>query len=236
MLSGEVAKTLAEEKNAKEKQVADQTEASLASSTQDRTQSLKDPDGGKTAADNCSSSSQVDKSGHEESVSDSAEAPNGRPVSPGTLALMCDEQDTMFMAAASPSGLMGHDCNSSSQVSHGQGITEVYAEQERIVLAKVRDCLNKLITFGEIKETKYSSLARTELGLQKDPICNGGANGKIDTGHQPWLESNSIARTSVPPPLSTQVVSTAVSTSRTDNSNMSRALENGSIQPKVEQI
>ncbi|KAK3436458.1 hypothetical protein EUGRSUZ_C01266 [Eucalyptus grandis] len=236
VLSGEVAKTLAEEKNAKEKQVADQTEASLASSTQDRTQSLKDPDGGKTAADNCSSSSQVDKSGHEESVSDSAEAPNGRPVSPGTLALMCDEQDTMFMAAASPSGLMGHDCNSSSQVSHGQGITEVYAEQERIVLAKVRDCLNKLITFGEIKETKYSSLARTELGLQKDPICNGGANGKIDTGHQPWLESNSIARTSVPPPLSTQVVSTAVSTSRTDNSNMSRALENGSIQPKVEQI
>ncbi|XP_030448185.2 protein tesmin/TSO1-like CXC 5 isoform X1 [Syzygium oleosum] len=236
VLSSEVAKTLAEEKNAKEKQVADQTEPSLASSAQDMTQSLKDPDGGKTAADNCSSSSQVDKSGNEESVSDSAEAPNGRPMSPGTLALMCDEQDTMFMAAASPSGLMGHDCNSSSQVSHGQGITEVYAEQERIVLAKVRDCLNKLITFGEIKETKYSSLARTELGLQKDPICNGAANGKVETGHQPWLESNSISRTDVPPPLSTQVVSTVVSTSHTDNSKMSRALENGSIQPKVEQI
>ncbi|XP_030529983.1 protein tesmin/TSO1-like CXC 5 isoform X1 [Rhodamnia argentea] len=236
VLSGEVAKTFAEEKNAKEKQVADQTEASFASLTQDRTQSLKDPDSGKTAADNCSSSSQVDKSGHEESVTDSAEAPNGRPMSPGTLALMCDEQDTMFMAAASPSGLMGHDCNSSSQVSHGQGITEVYAEQERIVLAKVRDCLNKLITFGEIKETKYSSLARTELGLQKDPVCNGAANGKIETGHQPWLENNSIARTDVPPALSTQVISTVVSTSHTDNSKMSRALENGSIQPKVEQI
>ena len=77
--------------------------------------------------------------------------PKGATMSPGTLALMCDEQDTILMAAASPNRLMGPGCSTSSQLPHRQDMSEVYAEQERIVLTKFRDCLNRLITLGEIK-------------------------------------------------------------------------------------
>lgn len=101
-------------------------------------------------ADDCSSATQTDKIGAEDSSSDGADVPKGRPMSPGTLALMCDEVDAMFMASASSDGLMGHG-NTSSQLPDGQGMTEVFTEQERIVLTKLRDCLNRLITFGEIK-------------------------------------------------------------------------------------
>ena len=71
-------------------------------------------------------------------------------MSPGTLALMCDEKDTMFTGAALAHGLAGHGCNTSSHMLD-KSVSEVYIEQERIVLTKFRDCLNKLITPGEIK-------------------------------------------------------------------------------------
>lgn len=75
---------------------------------------------------------------------------SGRPMSPGTQALLCDERDTMFMDSASPKGLISHGCNNkSSQLCHG--MTPVYAEQERVVLTSFRDCLKRLITLGEIK-------------------------------------------------------------------------------------
>lgn len=70
-------------------------------------------------------------------------------MSPSTLALMCDEGDTMFTSNNSSDGLVVH--NSSSQLPSEQGETETYAEQERIVLTKFRECLNRLITLGEIK-------------------------------------------------------------------------------------
>jgi hypothetical protein len=134
-----------------EKRVEDQRETLLASSTQERLQSHKESDADKIVANDCSSANHADKVGPDDSSSDGADMPKGRPMSPGTLELMCDEQDTMLMAAASPSGLMGHGCNTSSQLPCGQGMAEAHAEQERIVLMKFRDCLNRLITFGEIK-------------------------------------------------------------------------------------
>ncbi|GMI97736.1 hypothetical protein like AT4G29000 [Hibiscus trionum] len=149
VLSGEAAKTLADQRSLTEKRVEDQNETSLASFTQDRLQSHKDSDAEKTMADDCSSANQSDKAGREESSSDGADTPKQRPMSPGTLALMCDEEDTMFVEAPS-NGIMSHSCSTSSQMM------EIYAEQERIVLTKFRDCLNRLITFGEIKG-KFSS-------------------------------------------------------------------------------
>lgn len=139
-----------DQKSLTEKQAEVQIETSLASSTQDRLQSQKDFDAEKTVADDCSSANQADKVVPEDSSSDGADTPKERPMSPGTLALMCDEQDTMFMTAPS-NGLTDHGCSTSSQLPYGQGMTEIYAEQERIVLTKFRDCLNRLITFGEIK-------------------------------------------------------------------------------------
>ncbi|KAE8735388.1 Protein tesmin/TSO1-like CXC 5 [Hibiscus syriacus] len=144
VLSGEVAETLADQRSLSEKQAKDQTENSLASSTQDRLQNHKDSDAEKTMADDCSSASPADRAGHEDSCSDGADTPKQRPMSPETLALMCDEEDAMFVEAPS-NGVMGHGCSSSSQT------TEIYAEEERMVLTKFRDCLNRLITFGEIK-------------------------------------------------------------------------------------
>lgn len=129
-------------------------------------QSQKESDAQKAVADDCSSANEADKISPDDSNSDGADVPKGRPMSPATLALMCDEQDTMFMSAASPNGLMGDRCNTSSQLPNGQGMTEVYAEQERIVLTKFRDCLNRLITFGEIKGKSILFLIWTKYGIK----------------------------------------------------------------------
>jgi hypothetical protein len=125
--------------------VDDQTETSLASSAQDQ------PQGNNNAADVemvATDHNQADKSGPEESNSDGVDASKVTPLSPATLALMCDEQDTIFMVAApSPNGSV--DPNGCRPNSQGQ--SEIYAEQERLVLTKFRDCLNRLISYAEIK-------------------------------------------------------------------------------------
>jgi hypothetical protein len=138
-----------DQRNSMKKRVEDQRDTFLASSTQERLQSQKEIDADKIVSNDCSSANH--EGGLDDSSLDGVDMPKGRPMSPGTMALMCDEQDTIFMAAASPNGLMGHGCDSSSQLPCGQGMTEAHAEQERIVLTKFRDCLNRLITFGEIK-------------------------------------------------------------------------------------
>ncbi|KAH9800762.1 protein tesmin/TSO1-like CXC 5 [Citrus sinensis] len=194
VLSSEAAKSVAVQRNTTEKQAEDRAGTSLASSAQGRLQSHKEPDVDRTVTDDCSSANQADKVGPDDSGSDGSDGQKARPMSPGTLALMCDEQDTIFMAASSPNRLTGHGCNTSSQLPYGQGMTEVYAEQERIVLTKFRDCLNRLITFGEIKETKYSSLARTEVGSQKDALSNGTASSRTGTGNQPATVSNGVSK------------------------------------------
>ncbi|XP_057494148.1 protein tesmin/TSO1-like CXC 5 [Actinidia eriantha] len=166
----EVAKTLADQRNAIEMQAEDRVESSAAPSAQDRVQIPKESETEKAVVEDCSSGNNAEKISPCEFNSDGADV--SIPMSPGTLALMCDEQDAMFMAGSSPKGLMGNGCNTSSQLPHGQGVSEVYAEQERVVLTKLRDCLNRLITLGEIKETKCSSLTRTNSGDQKEPLCN----------------------------------------------------------------
>lgn len=66
-----------------------------------------------------------------------------RPMSPGTLALMCDEQDTLFTAPPSPSGGFY-----SSRMSYD---ARLYAEQERVILCEFRDCLRRVMTVGKRK-------------------------------------------------------------------------------------
>lgn len=72
-------------------------------------------------------------------------------MSPGTLALMCDEQDTMFMAAASPSAVPGLGSRMAPRLPNSGRPSELYAEQERRVLTEFRDCLQKLITVGRMR-------------------------------------------------------------------------------------
>ncbi|CAH8366457.1 unnamed protein product [Eruca vesicaria subsp. sativa] len=118
-VAGEAIKTLTYKRN--ENRVEDQTETSLASSAQD--------------------GDQADKSGPEGSNSDACK---GMPLSPATLALMCDdEQDIILMVAATePNGGCG---------TNSQGQSQNCAERERMVLTKFRDCLSRLITYAELK-------------------------------------------------------------------------------------
>ncbi|KAH6806639.1 Tesmin/TSO1-like CXC domain-containing protein [Perilla frutescens var. frutescens] len=141
--SGEAARMLAE------KQAEDSRESSLVSSTQDLSQSQKHSSTERAQTTDPSCESQIGRIKLEESGLDGADVSKGRPMSPSTLALMCDEGDTMFTSVTSSNGLV--ECNEPSQLPIEQGQTEVYAEQERIVLTQFRECLNRLITLGEIK-------------------------------------------------------------------------------------
>lgn len=114
-------------KTSTEKRLENQTETSLASSAQDNnngTEVEKAVSGNEAGAD--------------ESNSDGSK---GKSLSPETLALMCDEQDTMLMVAAS----------SNCSVEPPNGQDQGYAEQEKIVLTKFRDCLNRIISYAELK-------------------------------------------------------------------------------------
>ncbi|KAF7813850.1 protein tesmin/TSO1-like CXC 5 isoform X1 [Senna tora] len=229
LYSGQAAKTLTDQKILMEKNAEDQVETSVASSTQEQLPNQKEAEVEKAMADDCSSANQTDKISPDNSSSDGADVPKGRPMSPGTLALMCDEQDTMFMTAASPNGSMAHACNTSSQSPYGQGMTEVYAEQERIVLTKFRDFLNRTVNFYFLQfpylnfETKCSSLARSELESQKDPVNNGTGIASTETVHQQGATGNGVV-----PPVATSmnVIASEVPTNI--------APENGESKPKIE--
>ena len=94
--------------------------------------------------DEYSSGIPIDKTNTEESGSDSGDGQKGeRSMSPGTLALMCDEQDTIFMTSRAT--------GTAPRSSNDQSMSEVYAEQERCVLMEFRDYLHKLVTYGRMK-------------------------------------------------------------------------------------
>ncbi|MCD9639497.1 hypothetical protein HAX54_024078 [Datura stramonium] len=155
---------LSDEKDASLKQAKCHREASYPSSGVE-----------KVMPDDCSAGIQVKRIRADESRLDGADVSKERPISPGTLALMCDEQDTIFTAAAAPpNDQTSLSYNTSFQLPHGQGMTEIYPELERIMLTQTRDCLKKLITLGEIKETKCSSMVRgTDSGRQNNLSSNG---------------------------------------------------------------
>ncbi|OIV93462.1 hypothetical protein TanjilG_21023 [Lupinus angustifolius] len=220
LVSGQAAKTLTDQKNLMDKHTEDRRATSHVFSTQEQLPSQKE-------SDDCSKANQTDKISPDNSSSDGADAPKGRSMSPGTLALMCDEQDTMFMTTASSIGSIAHACNTSSQLPYRQGMTDAYAEQERIVLTKFRDFLNRVITIGEINETKCSSLARSELHSPKDPIINGTGNARAETTQQQGAASNGVAKAHVPP-MATSM--STISTSLVANN----VPENGEIKLKVE--
>lgn len=163
----EAAKMLSDEKDASLKQAKHHRKASYPSSGVE-----------KVMPDDCSTGIQAESIRVDESRLDGADVSAERPISPGTLALMCDEQDTIFTAAAAPpNDLTSLSNNTSFQLPHGQGMAEIYPELERIVLAQTHDCLKKLITLGEIKEEKCSSMVRdTDSGRQNNVSSNGVAN------------------------------------------------------------
>jgi hypothetical protein len=76
---------------------------------------------------------------------------DGCPMSPSTLALMCDEEDPMFMESSrGPALIPAHTSN----LAFAENTSEVYAEQERLVLTEFKECLRKLITCARFKGIK----------------------------------------------------------------------------------
>ncbi|KAK4370244.1 hypothetical protein RND71_009719 [Anisodus tanguticus] len=163
----EAAKMLADEKDASLKQVKCQRETSYPSSGVEKVM----PDG-------CSNGIQAENIKADESRFDGFDVTKERPMSPGTLALMCDEQDTIFTAPAAPlNDLTRLGYNTSFQLPHEQSMTEIYPELERIMLTQTRDCLKKLITLGEIKDdVSNNGLAMTNSNNQHEPFRNGIAD------------------------------------------------------------
>ncbi|KAL6006200.1 hypothetical protein ACLOJK_040246 [Asimina triloba] len=219
VVSGAAAKTLGENRGAVEKQDArgDKMENTL-SSMQDCNDRQKKADVQKLPSDDRMNVSQPDKASADSSGSDSADAQKGRPMSPGTLALMCDEQDT-FTVSASPSDAAGHGCSLPLQIPCGQGLTEIYAEQERRILTEFRECLRKLITCGKIKESKFSSLAaKPETANHLGHIGNGTprATAAASADVSPTIAAVAGTSSSCLPP------------------RISRPAENGDLKPKLD--
>ncbi|KAK1309925.1 Protein tesmin/TSO1-like CXC 5 [Acorus calamus] len=119
---------------------------------------------------------------------------NERPVSPGTLALMCDEQDT-FMASTSQSGAAENIRALPPRFPQGQGVSNLYAEQERRVLTEFRNCLRKLSDFAKLRaDERYASLgARSEPNSQPQPVANGTAKPKPPTTSEIMRTVNAAA-------------------------------------------
>lgn len=121
----------------------DITEASLSSTNHEKEGNHSDLEIQKASANDRLGGTNIDKTNAEQSGSDHVDTQKiSRPMSPGTLALMCDEEDTMFItqnAALTPS------------FPANQNLSEVYADQERGVLMKFRDYIRKIVTCGRMK-------------------------------------------------------------------------------------
>ncbi|KAL2544858.1 Protein tesmin/TSO1-like CXC 5 [Forsythia ovata] len=85
---------------------------------------------------------------------------NERPVSPGTLALLCDEKDLTLTEVDIPSRILG---SNSRPTMNLHGPDHLYAEEERLVLTRFCGFLNDLITRGNIKETELEQEAKENL-------------------------------------------------------------------------
>ncbi|KAG6649343.1 hypothetical protein CIPAW_07G205900 [Carya illinoinensis] len=181
ILSEEATKTLAEKGGKMDGHTErGNVETFVGLSTQERKESRKGHDSQNTTPDGSFGRNQVDRVGSNDSGSDGVDMDNGRPISPGTLALMCDEQD--FMAAGSPERVVSHGENINQKSLDGHGFTELFAEQERLVLTRLWDFLNRLITCGSIRETMPSPLAENDTGSEQKPSENG--NGIIKSGSE----------------------------------------------------
>ncbi|XP_018845547.2 protein tesmin/TSO1-like CXC 5 isoform X3 [Juglans regia] len=197
VLSEEATKTLAEKRGKMDGQTErGNIETFVGLSTQESKEGRKGHGSQNTTPDGSFSRNQVDRVGSNDSGSDGVDMDNGGPISPGTLALMCDEQD--FMAVGSPERVVSHCENINQKSLDGHGFTELFAEQERLVLTRLWDFLNRLITRGSIRETMPSSLAENDTGSERKPAENGNIKSGSEMGSHKEAYGNGIINSPVP--------------------------------------
>ncbi|KAG8635880.1 hypothetical protein MANES_16G071700v8 [Manihot esculenta] len=121
---------------------------------------------------------------------------NGRPASP-EIDLMCHEQEMVFMEAGPAAGIGGLSQNKTQISSNGHECSEVYADQEKLILTRFRDFLNRLITCGSIKETMNSPSAKTKMENQQEPADRLIIHAGTEIGNHKKAYSNGDAKSSV---------------------------------------
>ncbi|KAI5057772.1 hypothetical protein GOP47_0027787 [Adiantum capillus-veneris] len=91
-----------------------------------------------------------------------------RPASPGTLSLMCDEQDSLNTAPPSPSG----SCTGGFPLQKPSLLPHIFAEQERTILTEFRDCLRRVVSVGNKRATQCSTnlAAVDHLGMSYNQL------------------------------------------------------------------
>ncbi|KAL6005872.1 hypothetical protein ACLOJK_039917 [Asimina triloba] len=112
------------------------------------------------SADDCSRLNQGDKSVMVELCLDSSDVQNGRPMSPGSLALMCDEQVSLLYTLASPPGAASHGCVMSLRFPGSQRTAKIFAEQRGFVEAHFDDGLLDIVG---LKQGWHASFVMVEL-------------------------------------------------------------------------
>ncbi|KAF5726192.1 protein tesmin/TSO1-like CXC 5-like [Tripterygium wilfordii] len=171
IVSEEARKALSEKRGKMDEKTEGQqsTHTFSASPIQESEDSVKGHGVHKTLPDNRLSGDQAAREKCSDGGTDEGDLKNKKPMSPGTLALMCDEPDTIFMRAASPTMVAEHCQNRTQKLYNGHESSEVYAEQERLILTRFRDLLNRLIIFGSIKET-CSPVSQKGSGSQQESM------------------------------------------------------------------
>ncbi|XP_074333831.1 protein tesmin/TSO1-like CXC 6 isoform X3 [Apium graveolens] len=161
VVSAEASSKLAGKKHTtNEDAQMDQCEASVASSNQLHEDKLV----GGVQVSSGGNKVQTDATG-----SGPVDIQHDRAMSPGTLELMCDEQDRTFLEAQSPSVVAGCSKQPKMNSSCTEGCTDIYVEQERLVLTNFLNCLNKLVTSGSI-QVMHPSSSQTEREGQREPL------------------------------------------------------------------
>ncbi|KAJ9168314.1 hypothetical protein P3X46_019857 [Hevea brasiliensis] len=170
-------------------------EPTSASSVHGREDSVNGPDIHRTLADDCVNGNKAGRERNNDSRTGDDLA-NGRPASP-EIDLMCHEQEMVFMEAGLTTG-MGGLCQNKTQISsNGHECSEVYAEQEKLILTRFRDFLNRLVTCGSIKETMYSPSAKSNMGNQQEPADRLIICAETEIGNHKKAYSNGDAKSSV---------------------------------------
>ncbi|KAJ9183493.1 hypothetical protein P3X46_007338 [Hevea brasiliensis] len=150
----------------------------------------------RTLPDDCVNGSKAGRERNNASGIDGIDMENGMPASP-EIDLMCHEQEMVFMEAGPPIRLGGLCQNKTGISSNKHECSEVYAEQERLILTGFRDFLNRLITCGSIKETMYSSSAKAKMGNQQEPAEREDIYAGTEIGNHKKSYSNGDAKSSI---------------------------------------
>ncbi|KAL7180212.1 hypothetical protein ACSBR1_043433 [Camellia fascicularis] len=151
VLVSQTAKILADQNGSVNVQTVRENETASSLANRDGEACLKTPEIQNDMPNDYLVRDQENKTSNGDTHSGDADIHKGVPMSPRTLSLLCDEKDMSFTPD-----------DSSDQIKNHVSNTDVYAEQESLVLVKFRNCLNRLITRGNMKETECFLSAEAE--------------------------------------------------------------------------